>query len=164
VEVEIPAVVVGLLLNSGCAFFGAGHTSSPWEWGVGGRIAPGFTVGQGSTTVHPMGGYTYLKFSGGNDQLFEFGGQVRQSLPKAGGGPGVWVGGEAAFARLRTSAGGFSSSTNGWAVTGLAGLPVGQGEAGASLFAAAGLSNYGSSGFNIRAGVDVQPSFLKRGR
>jgi len=39
---------------AGCA--AAGHTSSPWEWGGGVRIAPGWAVGSpdANLTAHPM--------------------------------------------------------------------------------------------------------------
>jgi len=50
----------------------AGHTSSPWEWGGGVRIAPAiWGVGESGMTAHPAAGYTYLSFDGGHDSLWE---------------------------------------------------------------------------------------------
>jgi hypothetical protein len=153
---------------SGC--FLAGHTSSPWEYGGGVRLAPGLRVGSNeAVTVHPMAAYTYLKFDGGYDAIYEVGGQMRWRPRPARPNGGLWVGGEAAAARLSTSVsatGGYnaSSSVNGWSLTGLVGAPVGSSRWGVNLYAGAGISHYGSQGKNVRAGVDVQPWFLKRSK
>ena len=54
---------------SGC--FSAAHHSSPWEYGGGIRLAPGFRAGSNeAVTWHPMLSYTYLKFDGGHDALY----------------------------------------------------------------------------------------------
>jgi hypothetical protein len=64
---------------------------------------------------------------------------------------------------LRESGSGFpSSSTSGWSLNAMAGVPVFQGKWGPSLYGAAGVSHYGGSGVNVRLGVDFQPWFLKR--
>ncbi len=151
------AVVAG----TGCA--ASAHHSSPWEYGGGIRPAPGFALGQQGMTVHPTIGYTYLSFTGGHDDLFEFGAQVRRPLTRvAGGATRLWVGGEAAFAILRTSGSGFpSSSTNGWSLNAMAGVPVLDSRWGVNVYTAAGISHYGGSGVNVRVGVDLQPWFLK---
>lgn len=146
---------------AGC--FAAGHTSSPWEWGGGVRVAPGlWDLGEGGATVHPMASYTYLSFDGGNDQLFEFGGQVRQPF-QAGERP-LWFGGEATFSHLRTSidVSEFSSSStsNGWSLTGMIGAPIGDSRWGPNVYFGAGISDYGAQGWNIRLGLDLQPTFL----
>lgn len=154
--------LIALVALSGC--LAAGHTSSPWEWGGGVRIAPGlWNVSPDGVTVHPTVGYTYLSFEGGNDQLFELGGQIR--FPLGTSDRQLWVGGEATFSRLRTSVdvpggGSLTGSTNGYALTGLVGLPVGSSRWGPNIFAGAGISDYGSQGWNIRLGVDLQPTFL----
>lgn len=114
-----------------------------------------------------MVSYTYLTFDGGHDALYELGGQLRwRPTPNRKNG-GLWIGGEVAGARLSTSidgAGGNSASSNGWALTGLIGAPVGSSRWGVNLYGGAGISNFGSSGTNIRAGVDLQPWFLKRSK
>ncbi|MEP7346314.1 MAG: hypothetical protein ABI877_13675 [Gemmatimonadaceae bacterium] len=143
--------------TTGC--FWAGHTSSPWEFGGGIRVAPGFPAGNMGVSLHPMASVTYLSFDGGHDELYELGGQIRKSLPAASG---LWIGAEAAVATLRTKGDTFSESTNGWSLTALVGAPVGKSRWGVNLYGGAGISNYGSSGKNIRVGIDLQPWFLKR--
>ena len=143
----------------------AAVSSSSWEYGASARVAPGYPLGQTGLTIHPMGSYSYLKFDGGHDDRFELGGQVRRVLsPRKNGSGGVWIGGEAAGAVLRTSIDNFSStqSTNGWSATALAGVPVGDSKWGVNLYGGAGVSYYGSSGVNLRAGFDLQPWFLKQ--
>ena len=158
------ALAALVVANSGCVF--AGHTSSPWEWGGGVRVAPGFALGSSGLSAHPMASYTYLSFEGGHDALMEFGGQLRKSLSSgAAGARAFWIGGEFAISRLSTSIDDFETlnyDTNGWSLTGLVGLPVGQSKWGLNLYAGGGISDYGSSGINIRAGVDLQSWFLKR--
>lgn len=151
---------------SGC--FSAAHHSSPWEYGGGIRLAPGFRAGSNeAVTWHPMLSYTYLKFDGGHDALYELGGQLRWRPTPARKNGGLWLGAEAAAARATESVDGtggynFSDSSNGWSLTGLAGTPVGESRWGLNLYAGAGISNYGSMGTNLRAGFDLQPWFLKR--
>ena len=115
-------------------------------------------------TVHPTVGYTYLSFDGGRDELFEYGAQLRRPLQRAASGePRLWVGAEAVLATLRTSGSGFPSySTSGWALSAMAGVPVLDSRWGVSLYGAAGITDYGSSGVNVRIGLDLQPWFLKR--
>lgn len=141
----------------------AAHTSSPWQFGGGVRAAPGFAIGQRGLTAHPMASYTYLSFDGGYDDLFEFGAQVRRPLARGNRSAALWVGGEAAFSVMRTHVDNIAGTfnTNGWSLTGLAGMPVGTSKWGVSLYTGAGLSHYGSMGFNLRLGVDLQPWFLK---
>jgi hypothetical protein len=148
----------------------AASNSGPWEYGGGVRLAPGFQLGSNqAVTAHPMVSYTYLSFDGGSDKLYELGGQVRWRPTAAKKDGGFWIGGEAAAARLSTSfsgpgSGNASSSANGWALTGLIGMPVGSSRWGLNAYAGAGISHYGTSGKNIRAGIDLQPWFLKRSR
>jgi hypothetical protein len=156
-----------LVATSGCA--ASAHRSSPWEFGGGVRLAPGFSVGEGNLTAHPMLSYTYLSFDGGHDSLWELGGQIRKPLSSAtAGGRPLWIGGEAALSRLNTVVdvpdGQFdlSNGTNGFSLTALAGVPLGQSRWGFNAYAGAGISNYGSTGFNLRLGVDLQPWFLAR--
>jgi hypothetical protein len=157
----LPLVLV--LSTSGC--FAAGHTSSPWEFGLGARVAPAlWQAADGGMTAHPMASFTYLDFEGGHDSLWELGGQIRK--PIEGPRP-FWLGAEAALSHLRTYidiGGGYTydQGTTGFSLTALAGLPVGQSRWGFNLYGGAGLSRYGSTGFNIRAGVDLQPWFLER--
>jgi len=157
---ELPgrATVIMALAVSGCAL--AGHHSSPWEWGGGVRIAPGWALGTSGLTIHPMGSVTYLDWDGGHDLLWELGGQVRKPVSAQG----LWIGGEAAISRLATYVDDFdySASQNGWSLTGLVGYPVGHSKWGLNLYAGAGISDYGASGTNVRVGVDLQPWFLKR--
>ncbi len=116
-----------------------------------------------------MVAYTYLSFDGGSDAIYEVGGQLRwRPTPEKKHG-GLWIGGEAAAARLSTSFSGSggnnaNSSVNGCALTGLVGAPVGSSRWGLNLYAGAGISHYGSTGKNVRAGVDLQPWFLKRSK
>jgi hypothetical protein len=120
-------------------------------------------VSEGTLTAHPMFSYTYLDFDGGHDGLWEFGGQIRKPMASGGARP-FWLGGEAAVSHLTTSVDAlgtsFSSSTNGFSLTALAGRAIGQSRWGFNLYGGAGLSHYGSTGFNIRAGIDLQPWFL----
>lgn len=160
-----PVVLSSLLVLvavTGCAAHG--HTSSPWEFGGGIRPAPGFAVGQAGMTVHPTVGYTYLSFDGGKDELFEYGAQLRRPVQRtASGETRLWVGAEAVLATLRTSGSGFPSySTSGWALSAMAGLPVLDSRWGVNVYGAAGITDYGSSGVNVRIGVDLQPWFLRR--
>ena len=152
------AWIVLLVAATGCAF--SGHRSSPWEWGGGIRVAPGWALGTTGLTIHPMGSATYLDWDGGYDLLWELGGQLRKPVSASG----FWVGGEAAVSRLTTSVddSDFSASNGGWSLTAIAGVPVGQSKWGLNLYAGAGISDYGGSGTNIRVGVDLQPWFLKR--
>lgn len=158
----IPTLALAALAPlAGC--MAAGHTSSPWEWGGGVRVAPAlWDVGESGMTAHPAAGYTYLSFDGGHDALWEFGGQLRK--PVGNGARPFWIGGEATISHLRTSFSvqgtDFSSSSNGFSVTGLIGMPVGNSRWGPNVFAGAGISDYGSQGWNIRVGLDLQPSFL----
>jgi hypothetical protein len=148
---------------AGCA--AAGHTSSPWEWGGGVRIAPGVTtLGESDVTVHPMASYTYLSFDGGHDGLWELGAQLRK--PIGASALPMWVGGEAALSQLRwkVDSGGqsFTGSENGYSFTMLLGKQVSSSRWGPSVYAGAGISNYGSQGWNVRLGLDLQPTFLWR--
>ena len=154
-------MLVLMISMTGCAV--AGHTSSPWEWGGGVRLAPGlWEVGDGGMTAQPMASYTYLSFEGGHDSLWELGGQLRK--PFSAGERSLWFGGEAAFSHLRTTIDfdemSFTGSTNGWSLTALIGAPVGQSRWGPNLYFGAGISDYGAQGWNVRLGVDLQPTFL----
>lgn len=140
-------------------------SSSAWEWGAGARIAPGFETGTPGLTVHPMASYTYLKFDGGHDDRFEFGGQLRKALGQSATSRGFWIGAEAAFAVLRSHIDNVANteSTNGFSATALAGVPVGDAPKWSpSLYAGVGVSHYGSTGVNLRVGLDLQPWFLKQ--
>ena len=155
-----------MVILSGC--FAACHTSSPWEWGGGLRVAPGLgTVGEGDVTVHPMASYTYLSFDGGHDGLWEIGAQLRKPPTIFGERDQLpWLGIEGAASLLREEFefGGqdFSESFGGFSITALAGVPVSSSRWGPNLYAGAGISHYGSTGVNIRVGVDLQPWFLDR--
>ena len=157
-----PLFLLLSLALSGCAV--AGHTSSPWEFGGGVRLAPGWPVRDGTMTAHPMFSYTYLDFEGGHDSLWELGGQIRKPVEGVAGRP-FWLGAEAAVAHLNTVVDiglyDYSTSTNGVSLTALAGLPLGQSRWGFNLYGGMGISHYGSTGFNVRAGVDLQPWFLR---
>lgn len=156
-----PLLVLALLpMFAACSGIAAGHTSSPWEWGGGVRLAPAFAVGDGDVTVHPMAGYTYLSFDGGNDQLFEFGAQVRKPLGSEA--RPLWIGGEGTYSRLETSidGGGADFGTNGWSATAMLGKPIGDGDWQPNVWAGAGISDYGAQGWNIRLGIEVQPPFV----
>ena len=140
-------------------------SSSDWEYGVGARIAPGFATGSPGVTVHPMASYSYLKFDGGHDDRFEFGGQLRKALGQSATSRGFWLGAEAAYALLREHIDNVdgSDNTNGFSATAMAGVPVGDASKwNPSLYAGVGYSHYGSSGINLRLGLDLQPWFLKR--
>ncbi len=165
-----PLALVLLLGVGGCA--AAGHTSSPWEWGGGVRLAPGWAVGDGDFTAHPMASYTYLSFDGGHDSLWELGGQLRKPLSAGSASTqGLWIGVEGALSYLNTVIDGVdglidsdSDGTTGFSATALAGMPVGESRWGFNLYAGAGISHYGSTGVNIRVGVDLQPWFLEQWR
>ncbi len=159
---------VATSVQRGAGQAAARATSGPWEKGGGVRLAPGFQLGANQAlSAHPMVSYSYLTFDGGHDALYELGGQLRwRPTPDRKNG-GLWIGGELAAARLSTSidgAVGNNASSNGWSLTGLVGAPVGSSRWGVHLYAGAGISNYGTSGTNLRAGVDLQPWFLKRSK
>jgi hypothetical protein len=140
-------------------------SSDSWEWGVGVRAAPAFETGSPGVTVHPMASYTYLNFDGGHDDRFEFGGQLRKALGQSASSRGFWLGAEAAFAVLREHIDKVdgTDNTNGFSATALAGVPVADAPKwNPSLYAGVGYSHYGSSGINVRVGLDLQPWFLKR--
>ena len=113
-------------------------------------------------TAHPMAGYTYLSFDGGHDSLWEFGGQLRQ--PMGDEANPFWVGGEATLSNLSTSydeAGiDVNESSGGVSFTGLIGKPIGDNKWQPNLFGGFGISHYGSTGWNIRVGIDLQPTFI----
>lgn len=155
------SVVPVILLLSACQ--ATGHHNSPWSWGGGVRVAPGWALGtEDGPSVHPMASYTYLSFSGGHSDVFELGGQLRQRIGT--GGQGLWVGAEGGYARIRSSFDGSSgsASSNGWAAGGLAGIPVGQSRWGVNVYGAGGIMNFGSTGYSVRAGFDLQPWFLRQ--
>ena len=132
----------------------AGKTS-PAVYGFDVRVTPGFAVGDGDVTVHPTAGYS-RSLGGGvdgeTDDIVHLGAQVRAPVSESG----LWLGGEAAYARRWT---GFDSpsietdTTNGWTLTALAGLPLGDGGFGA--YAAAGVNKYGGTGFYARLGFEL---------
>jgi len=134
------------------------YDSDAWEWGVGVRAAPAFQTGSPGVTIHPMASYAYMTFDGGHDDRFEFGGQARKALSS------FWLGAEAAIAVLRTHIDNVddTENTNGFSATALAGVPVGEARWGASIYGGAGYSHYGSSGINLRVGLDLQPWFFPR--
>jgi len=84
------------------------------------------------------------------------------------GARAFWLGAEGALSYLNTVDDGFQGSesfsdgTTGLSLTALAGIPVGESRWGVNLYGGAGISHYGSTGINIRAGVDLQPWFLSR--
>jgi hypothetical protein len=149
--------LVFAVISSGCA--AAAHHSSPWEFGGGLRLAPELMVVQEGMTAHPMGSVTYLSFDGGYDLLWELGGQIRSQLASPLlGGRLSWIGAEAAGSHLVTHIEGLeeTSDANGFSLTALIGTPFSGGAWRTSLYAGAGISRYGSTGINLRAGVDLQ--------
>ncbi len=152
------AVLVPLV--SGCFM----SKTSPAVYGIDLRVAPGFAVGSGETTVHPTLGYAF-SLAGGvegeSDGVLHIGGQVR--VPSSGT---WWYGGEATYARRSTSydvAGIPTESANGWTLAGLLGMPVAEPSWGVVHgYTALGLNKYGGTGPYVRVGVDVQPAFLNR--
>lgn len=162
--------VLGIPLFAGmgaCSLLG--HHSSPWEFGPGVRLAPGlWAVGDQGATAHPVLGYTYLSYDGGHESLWEVGAQVRKPTSLFGdrGDRQPWLGGEATFSLLRDSYSfdgmDFSESNGGVSGTVLVGAPIGDGRWGPQIYGGFGLSHYGSLGINLRAGVDLQPWFIKR--
>jgi hypothetical protein len=142
----------------------AGFANGETEWGVGVRPAPAFPLGEGGVTVHPTAAASYYKFDGGHDDFFDFGGQLRKPVTRRpDGDPGVWVGVEGLYTILRTSSGGFSSSTNGWSANGMVGVPLEKSKWGLSLYGAAGIVKFsGTPGLSVRVGVDSQPWFMKK--
>lgn len=58
----------------------------------------------------------------------------------------------------------FSGTSNGGSATALIGKPIGESRWNPNVYAGAGISNYGSQGWNIRLGIDLQPTFLLQNR
>ena len=156
-------VPIGLLVASGgsaqdfvIAVAGYGGATSPAVYGADVRVAPGFGVGDGDATVHPTAAYS-RSLSGGvdgeHDDILFLGAQVRTPVTESG----LWLGGEAAYARRWT---GFdlssieTDSTNGWTLTALAGLPLTNVF---SAYVAAGVNKYGGSGWYSRVGFELSP-------
>lgn len=157
--------LVGASAGGGCAAWA--HTSSPWEFGGGVRVAPGLWSLDEETTLHPVAGYTYLSFDGGHDGLWEAGAQVRRSTALLGPDRDAWIGAEGTLSVLRTrySFNGMdvTESATGLSATALFGVPVGgENRWGPNLYGGAGFSHYGAFGFNVRVGLDLQPWFLQR--
>ena len=88
-------VIAGFLLLSSCASVNM-KKASPAEYGYGLQMTPGWQIGDGNTSIHALASYAKLGFDGGNDNVYQFGGQVRYALPSSQPG-GFWVGGEAAY-------------------------------------------------------------------
>jgi hypothetical protein len=111
-----------------------------------------------------MASYTYLSFDDGHDSLWEFGGQLRK--PIGASALPLWVGGEAALSHVRwiVDSGGssFTGSENGYSFTLMLGKQVSSSRSGPNIYAGAGISDYGGQGWNVRVGVDLQPTFLWR--
>src|SRR5687768_9797109 len=87
--------------TSGC--FAPGHTSTPWEFGLGARVAPAvMQMADGALTAHPMVSYTYLDAEAGHQFLWELGGQIGRPMSAGVVGRPVWLGAEAALSRLES--------------------------------------------------------------
>jgi hypothetical protein len=106
---------------------------------------------------------------GGHDSLWELGAQIRKPVSTGGERASLWIGAEGALSYLNTvldpidgMIDSYSEGTTGFSATALAGMPVGESRWGFNLYAGAGVSHYGSTGVNIRLGVDLQPWFLAR--
>jgi hypothetical protein len=158
--------LVLLVSISGCAR----TESSPAQYLLDIRVAPGFAVGEGLVTFHPTVAYARSMFGGedGEHGTYLFlGGQARFAAVSASpAGSGLWLGGEATFARRRTTFDDPASDVetqNGWTIAALVGLPVLEGAAGTIHgYAAAGVNKYGGTGSYLRVGADLQPAFLRR--
>ena len=156
-------LIVGL---SGCF---AGKTS-PAQYGIDLRFAPGFALGNAGTSIHPTVAYARALLGGvegESDGILHVGGQVRWAPQQTTlGGSKLWLGGEATYARRRTTfdfPGATPASTNGWTLAALAGLPVLEGTMGtAHAYAALGVNKYGGTGPYGRVSIDIQPAFLSR--
>jgi hypothetical protein len=165
-QLRFSAIVLTLTLFPGCAYL---SKTSPVQYGVDLRVAPGFEAGEGEVTVHPMVAYAF-SIAGGvdgeDDRVLHLGGQLRFHPASAStSGSRVWFGGEVAYARRTTSFDftDVTTATNGWTVAALAGLPIIQGNSGTiHAYAALGLNKYGGTGPYARLGFDLQPAFLKR--
>ena len=146
-----------------------GSRTSPWQTGIGVRIAPGFSAGDASrVTLHPTAAYFKPLWGGPEGEsnyVLLAGGQLRFGVQPSGPSQGPWLGGEAMYGR-RTSTFDDPSepdeSSNGWTLAALAGLPIANGSAGTLHgYVAAGVVKFGGSGPYVRVGVDVQPAFLR---
>jgi len=143
------AAVLAFPLLSACASM-RGDAGSPLELGIDVRVAPGFKVERsGRTTIHPTVAYS-RSIAGGvageHTQLIHIGGQIRVAQGRYNNKAGPWLGGEATFARRRTSydfAGVGPDWTNGFTVAALAGVPLSDGSVGTLHgYVAAGMRKY----------------------
>ena len=166
-------VLLALLATSGCGpllYGGEGRAfddfmfdlslsmgkTSPAVYGLDARVAPGFLVGDGDVTVHPTAAYSRSLFGGvggETDNKLFLGAQVRTPVTESG----IWLGGEAAYARRWTgfdSPGIETETTNGWTLTALAGRRLTEGF---GTYVAAGVNKYGGSGPYARVGFELSP-------
>ncbi|MFN0182070.1 MAG: hypothetical protein ACKVZ0_24975 [Gemmatimonadales bacterium] len=168
---RVSALVLGLVMlaltSNGCFIL----DNSPTQFGLDIRIAPGFALGSSDkVTIHPTAAYARGVFGGvdgESDNILHFGGQVRAKLSSCSAKPRCpWFGGEATFARRRTTfdnSTDAAESTNGFTLAGLAGVPLVSGKAGTIHgVVAGGMVKFGGSGPYVRIGFDFQPAFLRR--
>ena len=162
---EAPARLLGLaailVAAAGCATVEAnanGETSSPWVWGPGVRVLGQRTLDAPGTTLNPMGVYNLYFQDGGTVHRLEAGAQVRKySDPADNSFAGFWYGGEAAVGWLHDRFEGGTSSHFGGSFGPVVGIPVRRGAKPVHMIAGAGLSHYGSLGYNVRLGVEFKP-------
>jgi hypothetical protein len=152
-----PVMILISLSLSGCAaaVSGAGHRSSPWEFGGGVRAGLLYPIDAVGVSAGPMASYSYLRWDGGggHDHLFELAAQIRKAITAADRSP--WVSAEAGFAHMTSVSGEFDANSSGWSAWVHAGLPITQN---ISAFGGGGLTGlWDGTGKNFRLGLEMRP-------
>ena len=155
--VVLPALALGGCASMEVEPYAALHSSSPVEPGGGVRVTGLSPIGENGLLAGPVGSVSYLRWSGGGgrDLLFELSAQVRKPLGM--GERAAWIGGEAGFAHMRSSAeSGFEpESASGWSGWVHAGTPITRT---VDVFVGVGVTGlWGGYGKNARIGVAIHP-------
>jgi hypothetical protein len=104
-----------------------------------------------------MGVYNLYFQDGGTVHRLQAGAQVRKYSGAAGNTlGGMYFGGEAAVGWLHDRYEGGTSSHFGGSFGPVVGIPLRQGAKPVNLTGAVGLSHYGSTGYNVRLGVELK--------
>ncbi|MBI1342566.1 MAG: hypothetical protein GC171_06515 [Terrimonas sp.] len=135
-----------LIFFTGCVTVDAVH-ESPSRYGVGVSAAPGLQIGESSTSVHGIVGYSHIPFKGGggSNNIFRIGAQMRFGLSE-NAPEGFWVGGELAYLNFRNKYSGSSIKQT------------------APAFTLGGLAGYRFKAGKVPMSFYFAPAYLKRGK
>ena len=135
----------------------AAERSSPWVVGPSVQAFDQRPLSGPGTTLNPMAAYNLYFQDGGTVHRLEAGAQIRKYNGVAGNAlGGMYFGGEAAVGWLHDRYEGGTSSHFGGSFGPIVGLPLRQGPKPVHLTGLVGLSHYGSTGYNVRVGVEFK--------